>query len=51
MLKVARERGENDKFRELCTIHNYNSCTNSIILKNHKEIEKEIKKLLSKYNL
>ena len=49
MLKVAKERSENDKFRELCTIHNYNSCTNSIILQNHKEIETEIKKLLFKY--
>ena len=30
-----KERGNKEKFRELCTINNWKSCTNSIILENH----------------
>ena len=51
MLKVAKERSKNDIFRETCTIHNYNSCNNSIILNTHQDIENIIKKIITKYNL
>ena len=47
---VSKELGKKDKFRELCTIHNWKSCTNSIILDNYVLIEKEIKKILNNIN-
>mgnify|MGYP000150039472 CR=1 FL=1 len=47
---VSKERGKKDKFRELCTVHNWKSCTNSIILDNYVLIEKEIKKILNNIN-
>ena len=47
MNNVSKERGKKDKFRELCTIHNWKSCTDSIILESHVLIEEEIKKILN----
>ena len=50
MNNVSKERGKKDKFRELCTIHNWNSCTDSIILESHVLIEEEIKKILNNFD-
>lgn len=50
MKYVSKERGKKDKFRESCTVHNWKSCTNSIILENHVLIEEEIKKILNYIN-
>ena len=47
---VSKERGKKNSFRESCTIHNWKSCTNSIILDNHVLIEEEIKKILHNIN-
>ena len=39
MNNVSKERGKKDKFRELSPIHNWKSCTDSIILESHVLIE------------
>ena len=36
--------------KDLCTVHNWKSCKNSIILDNYVLIEKEIKKILNNIN-
>ena len=51
MLNVAKMRSETDKFRGLCTIHNYESCNESVICETHEKIEEEILKLSLKFNL
>ena len=50
MLNVAKARSKTDEFRGLCTIHNYESCLDSIVLESHEDIENEIKKILSNIN-
>ena len=47
MLKLAKMRSNKDRFRGLYTIHNYNSCLDSIILDSHERIQEEIVKLLN----
>ena len=47
MLNVAKMRSETDKFRGLCTIHNYESCNESVICETHEKIEEEILKLVN----
>ena len=51
MLNVAKIRSETDKFRGLCTIHNYESCNESVICETHEKIEEEILKLSLKFKL
>ena len=51
MMKVANMRSETDEFRGLCTIHNYNSCSDSLVLDSYKKIEEEIKKILNNINV
>ena len=51
MLKVAKMRSKTDEFRGLCTIHNYESCNESVICETHEKIEEEILKLSLKFNL
>jgi hypothetical protein len=50
MMKVSKMRSDKDRFRGLCTIHNYESCIDSIVLDSHETIEKEIVKLLNNIN-
>lgn len=47
MLNVAKMRSKTDKFRGLCTIHNYESCNESVICETHEKIEEEILKLVN----
>ena len=51
MYEVAKMRSKTDKFRELCTIHNYESCKDSVICKTHRKIEEEIIKILDTYKI
>ena len=47
MLKVAEMRSKTDEFRSLCTIHNYESCNESVICETHEKIEEEVLKLVN----
>ena len=49
MLKIANIRGQSDKFREKCTIHNYYICDKSKVLDSFEEIHNEIELLIKKY--